>query len=180
MMDFWRPLAETDLDDVCRIAGAVHPGLHEQPAVFAEKLRLYPQGCLALALDGAVAGYVFSHPWTLGDAPALDAFLGALPASPGCLYLHDIALLPAARGRGAAAAAMARLTAVAASAALSAMALISVGDAHAFWLRAGFADAGGARLAEKLVAYGPGARYMTRRVGTEERAAADSGGWPAG
>ncbi len=31
-------------------------------------------GCLALALGDRVAGYVLSHPWRIGDAPALDAF----------------------------------------------------------------------------------------------------------
>ena len=75
-----------------RIDEWVHVGLGERPEVFAEKLRLYPQGCLALALGERVAGYVFSHPWRIGDAPPLDAFLGALPASPDCLYLHDIAI----------------------------------------------------------------------------------------
>jgi hypothetical protein len=38
-----------------------------------------------------------SHPWTIGDAP-LDAFLGALPSSRDCLYLHDIAISSEARG----------------------------------------------------------------------------------
>lgn len=160
----WRPLTGADLGDVGRIAAAAHAGLDERPAVFAEKLRLYPEGCLALDRHGRVLGYAFSHPWTLGDAPALDAFLGALPASPDCLYLHDIALLAEARGRGAAAAAIERLTAVAVAAPLAAMALVAVHGTERFWGRAGFAAAGHPRLAAKLAAYGEGARYMTRRL----------------
>ena len=160
----WRPLAQADLGDVGRIAAAAHAGLDERPDVFAEKLRLYPRGCLALDLDGEVLGYAFSHPWRLGDAPALDAFLGALPASPDCLYLHDIAMLTDARGQGAAAAAIGRLTALAGAEGLDAMALVAVRGTDAFWARAGFVDATGPGLFAKLAVYGEGARYMTRRL----------------
>ena len=164
MNPHWRPLTETDLDAVIRIAGSVHVGLGERPEVFAEKRRLYPRGCLALALGDRIAGYVFSHPWTIGDAPALDAFLGALPASPDCLYLHDIAIASEARGCGAAAAAIVRLTGLAAVERLSAMALVSVHGTGPFWARAGFRDADDSRLAVKLAPYGPDARYMTKRL----------------
>ena len=160
----WRLMSEVDLDDVCRIAAAVHAAtLSERPDVFAEKLSLFPRGCLALGLRERVAGYAFSHPWTLGDAPALDAYLGALPASPDCLWLHDLAISAEARGRGAAARAIARLTALAAAERLAAMALISVRGTEKFWARAGFRDAPEPRLAVKLDGYGPGARYMIRR-----------------
>ncbi len=160
----WRTLTEADLDDVCRLAGTIHAGLGERPEVFAEKLRLYPRGCLALTLGGGVAGYVFSHPWSLGDPPALDAFLGALPERPDCLYLHDLAIAVSARGRGAAAAAINSLAAHAIEARLGAMALVSVHGAGPFWVRAGFRDALDPRLAEQLAAYGPDARYMTNRL----------------
>ena len=121
-------------------------------------------GCLALAGPGGGLGYAFSHPWRLGDAPALDAFLGALPERPAGLYLHDIAMLPEARGRGAAGAAILRLTALAATERLAAMALVAVRGTGPFWARAGFVAAPDPRLAAKLAAYGADARYMTRRL----------------
>ncbi len=160
----WRPLTESDLDDVCRIAGAIHAGLGERPEAFAEKRRLYPEGCLAMTLGGQVAGYVFSHPWSLGDAPALDAFPGALPERPDCLYLHDLAIERPARGQSGAAAAISGLAARTIAARLGAMALVSVHGAGPFWARAGFRDALDPRLAERLAAHGPDARYMTKRL----------------
>ena len=164
-MDFaWRPLTEADLDAAHRIAETVHVGLGERREVFAEKQRLYPPGCLALAFRDQVAGYVLSHPWRIGDAPPLDVFLGALPSSPDCLYLHDIAISGKARGIGAAAAAIARLTEVAASERLPALALVSVRDAGPFWIRVGFRDAANVRLGAALAAYGPSARYMTKAL----------------
>ena len=93
-----------------------------------------------------------------------NAFLGALPKRPDCLYLHDLAILPDARGLGAAAAAIDVLTACAVAASLEAMALVSVHGAETFWARIGFCDAPDPRLAEKLAAYGPDARYMTKRL----------------
>jgi hypothetical protein len=136
----WRELTELDLDAVNLIAERVHVDFGERPEVFAEKRRLYPQGCLALALGDQLAGYVFSHPWRIGDAPALDAFLGPLPTSPDCLYLHDIAISAPARGSGAAAAAIAQLTELASTERLMAIALVSVHGTGPFWARAGFRE----------------------------------------
>ena len=45
-------------------------------------------------------GYAVSHPGRLGRPPALDSRLGELPSDADCLYLHDVALLPEARGLG--------------------------------------------------------------------------------
>ena len=44
------------------------------------------------------------------------------------------------------------------------MALVSVRGAGPFWTRVGFRDAGDPSLAAKLAAYGPEARYMTKRL----------------
>ncbi len=164
MDPIWRTMTEADLGAVARIAAAAHVGLEESADVFAEKLRLSPQGCLALDLGGHVLGYVFSHPWRLGDAPALDAFLGALPASPDCLYLHDLALDPRARRRHAPAAAVARLVQTAKATGLEAMALVAVRGTGPFWARHRFVDAPDDGLAAKLAAYGADARYMVRRL----------------
>lgn len=146
----------------CRPAGAPR-GVRGQAAA----LRLYPLGCLALARDGRVAGYAFSHPWRLGDAPALDVVIDALPASPDCYYLHDLALSPEARGRGAAAAGIGALERQATSEGLRTLALICVHGTGDFWTRAGFRDAPDPRLAAKLASYGPGARYMTKTIAGE-------------
>jgi ribosomal protein S18 acetylase RimI-like enzyme len=156
----WRPLTQADLADVARIAGVVHPDLPERREVFAEKRRLFPTGCFAFETEEGVAGYAVSHPWTLGDIPPLDGFLGSLPSAPDCLYLHDVALLPSARGSGAAAALVSTLTRIAGDRNLPALALVSVYGANRLWSRLGFDEAAPAK---DLAAYGPTARYMIRR-----------------
>lgn len=149
-----------DLPEVVRIAAAVHPpDLAEAPAVFAERQALYPQGAWMLTRGGTPLGYLLAHPWRTGTIPPLDTPLGVLPAGADCLYLHDIALLPAARGLGAAAAIVAQL---AAAATYPRLALVAVGGSARFWRGQGFVPVDRPELAAKLAGYGEGARYMER------------------
>lgn len=160
----WRPLRLDDLDALCGVAAAVHPGLPERPEVFEEKLRLFPAGCFALEAAGALAGYAISHPWRLYDVPPLDAFLERLPDAPDCLYLHDVAVTPAARGYDAGAALIERLREVARKEGSSAIALTSVYGSDVLWRKLNFETAFDNRLAGKLNSYGPSATYMIQRV----------------
>lgn len=106
----WRAMAAADLAAAERIAARVHPDYPEDAAVFAERLSLFPEGCLVLVSpSGELGGYVIAHPWRLGQPPALNSLLGALPAAADTLYIHDIALLPERRGGGAAGRALERL-----------------------------------------------------------------------
>src|SRR3546814_6378061 len=88
--------------DVCSsglaISDAVHGAFTEAQPVYAERLALWPEGCHILETGEGVAGYLTAHPWRLGAPPALGAMLGTLPAPADVYYLHDNALLPAARG----------------------------------------------------------------------------------
>ena len=95
---------------------------------------------------------------------ALDSVYGALPEPCDALYIHDIALLPAARGRALAGAAMALLVTAARRRRLGAMTLTAVYGAEVVWARHGFAIVDEPALRAKLAAYGPDARYMVRML----------------
>ena len=157
-MPEWREMRSGDLPAVSRIAAVVHPAHPESDTVFAERLALFPAGCLVLEGAGEVIGYAIAHPWWQGRAVALDSLLGALPAAPELIYLHDLALLPAARGFGAGAAAVRRLAELAAGRPL---ALVALDGTEGFWRAQGFLPAPGALPA----GYGPGARPMERAPG---------------
>ncbi|WP_247895692.1 GNAT family N-acetyltransferase [Azospirillum brasilense] len=166
----WRAMETADLDRVMAIAEVVHPDYPEDRAVFAERLALYPEGCAMAEVHGAEAagsciGYVVTHPGRLGVPPPLDSPLGALPEAPDCLYLHDVALLPEARGLGLGVAALERMNALAARQGFRWLALTSTPGARAFWDAQGFLPHdGGDGLAAKLASYGGGMTYMTRPV----------------
>ncbi|MGY4567108.1 hypothetical protein ACVWY5_000177 [Bradyrhizobium sp. USDA 3256] len=66
--------------------------------MFAEKIRLCPDGARVLAAEEAIVGYGFAHPWKQHRIPPLDGFLERLPDDADCLHVHDVAVLPDTRG----------------------------------------------------------------------------------
>lgn len=136
-----------DLAEVDAIGTLCHPDLPEPPAVFAERLALFPAGCFV-----TTGGYAIAHPWA-GAPPPLAALLGALPPAPDHLFLHDVALRPEARGRGLLPALLARLDALG----FAETRLVAVRGTSALWARHGFAA-----LRPAKPEYGPGAMEMRR------------------
>lgn len=96
----WRVATEADVSEIDRIAKIIHPDLPEHIDTFAEKIALSPTTCF-VACDGKnVRGYAIAYPWLANDIPKLNTLLGTLPADASVLFIHDVALLPSARGRG--------------------------------------------------------------------------------
>ena len=135
----WRPMQASDVAAITAISDAVH-GIYTEPAaVYAERLALYPEGSFVLEVDGQVSGFLVTHPWRGGTSPALGAMLGAIPADADTYYLHDIALLPAARGTGAGREGLALTIAAARAGGLAEVSLVAVNGADRFWAAQGFA-----------------------------------------
>ena len=158
----WQPLAPADAAAVRALADTAHPGLPERTEVFAERIRLFPTGCLQLVHAGTLTAYGIAHPWRLDSPPPLDTLLGALPREADCLHLHDVVVAPALRGRGASAAYFAAMETVARDHHLDWLALVSVYGTNQLWSRFGFVERTSPALAAKLAAYGPTARYLVR------------------
>ena len=154
------PLLFHDLDRLNAVAQGIHPGLPERPAVFAEKIGLFPEGCRKFLWQGQMLGYGIAHPWQRDAIPPLDAFLRTLPSNPDCLYLHDVALAPEARGKGGLQRYMDYIKGVARVQGLASLALVSVYGTAGMWSRFGFAESDSEPLHDKLMSYGNGARYM--------------------
>ncbi|BCB20656.1 GNAT family N-acetyltransferase [Bosea sp. ANAM02] len=161
----WRRMAPADLPAVMAIAAVVHPDYPEDEAVFAERLRLAPDGCHVLAGEGgALQGYLVSHPWPGGTVPALNSLLGEIPQGVANWYLHDLALLPAGRGNGAAGAIVTAIARHAAETGHASLALVAVNDSIGFWRRQGFREVHDPALDRKLASYDDAARYMRREL----------------
>lgn len=155
----WRPMRQTDLPTVKAMSDAVHGAYTEDMAVYAERLALYPDGCRVFERDGALLGYLIAHPWRSNAPPALGNLLGAIPTTADIYYLHDLALLPQARGSGAGASGTAAAIAQARASGYTRMMLMAVGGADSFWARQGFA-----RLPSRIASYGKEACLMERWV----------------
>lgn len=156
----WVPLQPEDIPAVRAIADHVHPSLPERAEVLAEKQRLFPAGANKLLQEGRMVGYSFCHPWSDRTIPPLDALLGSLPEKTDCLYLHDLAVLPEARGHGTAASFMNLARGIAQRHQLPVQACVSVYGTDQLWARFGFRTEIRPELETKLAGYGPTAKYM--------------------
>ena len=151
-----------DLTAVMDIAAVVHPDLPEKVEVFAERLALFPRGCLVL--DGAkgVEGYVVAHPWRALSIPHLDSLIGQLPRQEDTRYIHDLALLPGARAKRAGSDIVDRLANEARADGVPSLSLVAVYGSVPFWRRQGFAAVATTELTARLLNYGPGATFMVQ------------------
>ncbi len=134
----WRPALHGDLQTIVGLADVIHPAYPESPGTFASRMALHGSGVWLAMSGGVAAGYAIGHPWR-GAAPLLDLRLDAIPDQPDRYWIHDLALLPSARGAGLGRAGVALLRADAAAAGLCRLSLIAVGASASFWRRAGFA-----------------------------------------
>jgi len=156
-----------DLAAVNSLADLVHVSYPEDAAVFAERLRLYPAGCFVLVgKAGAAVGYAITHPWHFKKPPALNSMLGALPEPATSYYIHDIAILPAGRGSGAASRLVAAIIAHARETGAANISLIAVNGSIPFWARQGFEVDADSALDAKLKSYDDDARFMVRQSRT--------------
>jgi len=161
-MPHWRSARPSDLIAISAIAARIHPDLSESPDVFAEKMRLYPDGCRVLVADDEIAGYGLAHPWKQYRIPPLNRFLERLPDDADCLYVHDVAVLPDFRG-GVARAYVATTEELARASRIATLALVSVYATRPLWERLGFQPVtADAELRAKLASYGEDATYMLR------------------
>jgi ribosomal protein S18 acetylase RimI-like enzyme len=160
----WRAMTAADLPAVQAIADVIHPDFPEDAVVFVDRLSLHPAGCFALHNDDDATGYVLSHPWHDQQPPKLNAILGGPAILASTYYIHDLALLPAARKTGAAASMVATLAAHARALQLPNMTLVAVNNSVHFWRRQGFDVVVDPDLDRQLQSYDAHACFMRREL----------------
>ncbi|WP_028456616.1 GNAT family N-acetyltransferase [Chitinilyticum litopenaei] len=134
--------------------------LHEPLSVLRDKQRLGPHSCWCARVDGRVQAYLLAHPWAGEDLPCWGQDGQPLSGKADQLFLHDLAIAPAAQGRGIAGRLLAAAEGQARAAGLSRLTLIAVQGAAGYWARHGFAPLA---LASPLpAAYGREACAMAR------------------
>ena len=133
--------------------------LLESERTFHLKIDKCSRGCLGLDRNGRIGGYVFCQPWRSGEAMPLDDASAALPEACDCLYIHDLSVIPAWRGTGAAKELLDGVFGLAEDLGLRKFALVSVQSSERFWARWGFQVVRGFEYAPGVAAF-----YMTREV----------------
>ncbi|MCB8820082.1 GNAT family N-acetyltransferase [Microvirga rosea] len=160
----WRAMATEDLPAVKTLADHIHVDHPEDMAVFEERLALYPDGCRVLEEHGRLIGYALTHPWRFGAPPALNSRLQTIPVDATTYYLHDVALLPDARGKGHAAGIVNQIAEHARTSGFDNLSLVAVNGSRVFWERLGFREAMTQALRRKLSSYGSDSLLMRREL----------------
>jgi GNAT superfamily N-acetyltransferase len=165
----WRPLTLKDIDSLILIASQIHPGLPERAEIFAERVKLFPKGCLALTDHNTkdLVGYAISHPILHHLPPELDTLLGEIERNADQYYIHDLAILPGYHGRGNAREAMESMLKVAER--YKSTCLVSVYGTAGFWRRFGFVPVDVEESMKiKIEGYGKDALVLERKSKSHE------------
>lgn len=152
-----RLLMESDISQVLTVQTTCYrPELIESRSAFLRKLTLFPSGCFGSFECGQMVGYVFAHPWVRGTTVPLDSSDYLLPGNIDCMYVHDLAVVATARGKGVAPSLIQALSDAASTQHLKTFALVAVQDSEKYWTRWGFRT-------QYSLEYGTGvpAHYMT-------------------
>lgn len=158
----WRVATQADVSEIFRISKIIHPDLPEREETFAEKIALSPSTSFVLCSETSIRGYAITYPWRMNDMPPLDKLFKEIPADATVLYLHDVALLPSARGLGHVEEVLTIMSAAGRRLGLTEMTLAAVYGSEAAWFRYGFRRS---PMCEKLQSQAAGygaAIYMTR------------------
>ena len=125
-----------DIDDIQRLCFPAS-AIESLPAL-RSIARAAPRMCMVAEAPGTIAGYLLAHPWSANDLPPLNEPLPTLPAGASCLFIHDLAIRPSARGTGLAGRMVRRLLTIARNSGMTGASLISVQETSEFWARFGF------------------------------------------
>lgn len=162
-----RPFAPADIAEAIAIQKANFPAfLVEDAPAFLSRIRV-PATCSFAALRAdRLVGYILAHRWVSRSPPPVGATLDPRDATGNILFIHDIAVAKAAKQRGLGRQLVDHAIAAAVAHGLDRAELIAIEGAASFWSGLDFADeAGSPALAQKVAAYGPTARFMTKPIG---------------
>lgn len=78
--------------------------LQETEDVYHAKLRMFPEGCIGCFFDDLpfvdLVAHLIFHPWNTKMPVPMNSHVDKLPDECDCLYLQEIAIHPAFRGKG--------------------------------------------------------------------------------
>lgn len=157
-----RNMQPADLQSVLEIQALSYTHIiPESKESFAAKLTASPASCFVALVERRVAGYLVALPWDFANPPLLDQTSCALPAQPDCLYLHDLAVTPAARELGAGRTLVEAFFSYLKQSQLKRASLIAIQNSSGYWQRHGFRPVAiAAALRARLSGYGADVQYM--------------------
>lgn len=138
-------------------------GLPESRESLFAKFVVSPSSCFVATQDARLAAYLFAIPWNISAPPDLNSQHCDLPDLLDCMYLHDLAIAPFARGQHLGSRMFKHLLGHLPRYGFNQLSLVAVQGSTGFWKNQGFiAVKGNASLSKKLETYGGSAVFMIR------------------
>ena len=162
------PACNADLPAILRIQSRCYTAIVPESAEsMGAKLAASPATCFVAQRAGDVIAYLLALPWRFDHPPHLDAPDCVLPDAPDTLYLHDLAVDPAARGSGASQALVKAFLTALTESGIGRASLIAIQGSAPWWEGHGFRAAlTTPTLDARLAGYGSDVRYMSRQSDT--------------
>lgn len=157
-----RQMLESDLPVVLAIqAECYEERKRESLAAFLTKVEGSPGTCFVAEIEPHVVGYLVAVPIRFEEPPRLNAQTFQTPADADSLYLHDLAVVPAARRSGAARQLVEAFFVRIRALNLSRGCLTAVQQSAPYWSRHGFRTVTITEpIRDRLATYGADAEYM--------------------
>ncbi|MBM9888072.1 MULTISPECIES: GNAT family N-acetyltransferase [Deefgea] len=154
-----RTQTANDIQAILEIQAACYPAdFIESAATLQRKQALAPKCSWLIEIEGQTLGYLFCHPWHGNTPPALGQKLAELPAHADRFYIHDLAILPTARGQQLADRLIQHALEWAKQSQFSQAMLVAVLGADSFWRKHQFTT----QAAVEFSGYGDKAVCMSR------------------
>lgn len=159
-----RQMHESDFDEVMVLQSLCYfDGLPESRESLLAKFVASPSTCFVATQHGRLAAYLFAVPWNVTCPPDLNSQYCDLPDVLDCMYLHDLAIAPFARGHHLGSRMFEHLLTHLPRYGFNQLCLVAVQGSAGFWMNHGFTKAkGNASLGRKLETYGDNAVFMVR------------------
>lgn len=156
------PATDYDLDAILAIQDLCYHEIEPESAEsMVSKIHISPDTCFVAKDKQEIKGYLLSIPATLGNPPQLHSDTQILDHNPNCLYLHDLAIHPNARGLGVGKLLFNHFAQIAYQKQFQHASLISIQNSVPFWKQYGFLPISPDQfLQKKLKTYGENATYM--------------------
>jgi ribosomal protein S18 acetylase RimI-like enzyme len=162
-----RFLKTADMANVLRIQDYCYTEI--EPESFDSlqaKILASPRTCLIAESSEGAVGYLIAVPIIYPNLPALNSPTFELAAGVDTLYIHDLAVDKAGRGKGVAQALLRAAIDAAKRSGLSRACLVAIQNSQSFWEQFGFETVAepADELIPKLASYGADAKLMRTYV----------------
>ncbi len=155
-----------DMESILTIQALCYYAIEPENEVsMASKIMTSPDTCFVANNNREILGYLLAIPALLGEPPTLNDQTQSLDKTANCLYLHDLAIHPDARGKGIAKLLLDQFMNIVHEKFYNAISLVSIQNSVDFWKKQGFRSIKPSDyLKLKLWTYGKDAVYMEKNI----------------